>query len=73
MSSTRPIQPSPSAPGTRPWSKAAARVQHFLRSLVVTVESTEEMNEVWKLYRLTNSAGPVRPDAAREPAASSRH
>ena len=72
MSSIRAVQPSPIAPGTRPWSRAAARVQNFLSNLVVTVESTDEMNEVWKLYRLTNSSGSVRPAVVREPAASAR-
>lgn len=60
MSTTRAVQPSTSTLASSLWNKAAARVQGFMERLVVPVASTEEMSDVWKLYRLTPSAKPVR-------------
>ena len=66
MSSTYAIQPSSSTPRTGLWKEAVARVQKFLQRLVqrfvIPVSSTDEMNEVWKLYRLipnTDSAAKI--------------
>ena len=56
MSSSRAVQPSTSSPGSTLWNKAAARAQRLLARLVVPVSSTDEMSDVWKLYRLTPNA-----------------
>ena len=55
MSSTHAVQPSSSSPLAGLWKEAASRVQNVLQRFVVPVSSTEEMNEVWKLYRLIPS------------------
>lgn len=67
MSSTHAVHPSTSSLGTRLWNGAATRVRNVLERLVVPVTSTEEMNEVWKLYRLTSSDA-ARPSVSHEAA-----
>ncbi|MET0981204.1 MAG: hypothetical protein ABWY02_03825 [Telluria sp.] len=56
---------SPSTASTL-WNNALAFVQNVAGRLVVPVASTEEMNDVWKLYRLTRGADSVRPAVLRE-------
>ncbi|MDB5746269.1 MAG: hypothetical protein JWP72_1117 [Massilia sp.] len=68
MSSTRAVRPSRPARGARLWKGAATLGRNFLERLVVPVASTDEMNKVWKLYRLTSSSDRVRPAVAGEPA-----
>jgi hypothetical protein len=40
---------------------AIAAVRRVLQRVVVPVESTEEMNDVWRLYRLARQSDSVRP------------
>lgn len=69
MSSTQAVQPSTPVQQAGLLNSAAAFVQKFARRLVVPVASTEDMNDVWRLYRLTPAADPVRPDVQRSRAA----
>lgn len=55
--------------GALPYSNwlnnATAALRRALMRVVVTVESTEEMNDVWRIYRLAPKAGAARPAHAR--------
>ena len=60
------IQPSTALPNSTVWIYALALVRKFIRRLVVPVASTEEMSDVWKLYRLTRSSDSVQPAVIRK-------
>ena len=60
------IQSSAALPNSTLWNSAVALVQKLLQRLVVPVASTEEMSDVWKLYRLTRSSDSVQPAVTRE-------
>ncbi|MFC5462799.1 hypothetical protein [Massilia niabensis] len=64
------LQSSASRPASRLWSKAVTLVQNIAGRLVVPVSSTEEMSDVWKLYRLTPASDTGLPAAGRERASS---
>ena len=63
MSSSQPASPSTAS---TLWNSALRFVKHVGGRLVVPVSSTEEMNDVWKLYRLTRGSDSVRPAVLRE-------
>jgi hypothetical protein len=63
MSST---QSSMSRPAASLWNSAIALVRNVAGRLVVPVTSTEEMSDVWKLYRLTRGSDSVGPAVLRE-------
>lgn len=57
MSGTPAVQPSNPVAHAGLWNNAAAFVQQCARRLVVPVASTDDMNDVWRLYRLTPGSG----------------
>ena len=60
------IQPSAALPNSTLWSHAIALLQKLIQRLVVPVASTEEMSDVWTLYRLTRSSDSVQPAVIRK-------
>lgn len=56
MSSIEPVTPRTSS---RLWRGAVSLARRVAGRIVVPVSSTEEMSDVWKLYRLTPRADPA--------------
>lgn len=51
-------------PLTKLLNKAGAAMRQLLQRVVVPVESTEEMSDVWRIYRLTPGAQSRQSGAA---------
>jgi hypothetical protein len=60
------IHSSMPRPGASLWNNAVTLVRNVAGRIVVPVASTEEMSDVWKLYRLTRGSDSVRPAVLRE-------
>ena len=61
MSHTHAAAQPRALPVTNVFENALAAARRVLRRVVVPVDSTDEMSDVWRLYRLTRQSDSVRP------------